>query len=391
MNKHKLEKVNGRLVAIFLFQYSLIIPLTTYFSPSLMVASIGLLLLCIIFFLNHNNKFDTSILLFLLFISSVVGLKAFLSSDDYSLLFNFITIILPVLFLFLYRFDSVAFLETGYILALINFIINSHVPFTSNFNYMRFGYGMLLTPIFIYIRIRYYTKHKKFLIQFSNLLILLLSSIGILIFGARGAFFALLLFIFFDNFIINKKYILRNVFVLVICLVLYFLLPLVVDLIESILIKLDISSYAINKYKLQLSEGFAIASSGRSLLYQESIAMIRESSIFGNPIVIGEDDVYVHNLFLQVLQDFGIPVFILFIVILFVIISNMFRNRSSKEEKIIILIFFATSIGRLMFSSIYWRRPEFWMFLSYGILSINPKSYRQHCNLRHSQHSNFPD
>ena len=61
--------------------------------------------------------------------------------------------------------------------------------------------------------------------------------------------------------------------------------------------------------------------------------------------------------------------------ILVVIIISVFNNKTEYSTRVVFAIFFSISIGRLMFSSVLWERPEFWMliclYLTSGLQSNN--------------------
>ena len=79
------EQKNGIIAAVFLFQYSLLIPLMQYFSPTVLVAGAGMLLL---------------IVAFIIFYSAGVALLVLFKIDVLLMLFLFLTFLV---FLFRYR------------------------------------------------------------------------------------------------------------------------------------------------------------------------------------------------------------------------------------------------------------------------------------------------
>ena len=138
----------------------------------------------------------------------------------------------------------------------------------------------------------------------------------------------------------------------------------IIDLAYLISVKIGIGSYAIAKYRMQMRGGWEFASSGRAARYSRAIDSIKEHPWFGNSLEDSlQDGEYVHNLFLQVGQDLGVIILIAFVVLLLFICFRMLSKNTVQDNKIVLCILFSISIGRLLFSSTLWKRPEFWLML----------------------------
>jgi uncharacterized membrane protein YecN with MAPEG domain len=86
---------------------------------------------------------------------------------------------------------------------------------------------------------------------------------------------------------------------------------------------------------------------------------------------------YYHNILLEILVGFGFVVFAGFI--LFVGRSFVKMARSGNGTlKWVYCILFVLCFGRLMFSSTFWQRPEFWLFIGFYI--ANGKYFIQNEN-----------
>ena len=153
---------------------------------------------------------------------------------------------------------------------------------------------------------------------------------------------------------------------------LYFNLEFVFNILESIASRFGIFSYSLFKFKRQLLYGFEDASSGRNELYSSAIEQIMQYPLFGGEIKT--DVLYFHNVFLQVGADFGIFAIGVIVVFLSYVVYLLGMKKSNKEEKLLLLILFSISFGRLMFSSSIWLRPEFWM-LVFFVASIKYNKY----------------
>ena len=153
------------------------------------------------------------------------------------------------------------------------------------------------------------------------------------------------------------------------------------SLVDLILNNVGIKSYAIMKFERQITRGFAAASSSRDSIYVEALRLIQKSPILGNTMSLDEEGGnYVHNVFLQVGQDLG--VIALFVLVIFIVYAlvQIGSKKKSVENRLIILALFSISIGRLMFSSTIWRRPEFWMLVCFV---LNLKRNQENKSIRY--------
>jgi len=369
----KLNRLNGTLLACFLFQYSLLIPVMSYLNPTILVALTGVLLDALVLFYNYRRKVNLKVIVFFVVMLAVLLLKSLIDAEgDAAILFYFCAMAGPAVIVFLYDFDRTTFFATGYKLAIINFVINCLGPVLPNYNYMRFGYGMALTVLFTYIQIRRFPKQSKWALV-VDIVILAATVIEILMYGARGSFLVLLFFFALDMFLVQRRNIFRNLLLLGIGYLLYANLLSIIIAVELLSLRLGIYSYSITKFRIQFMQGWISADAGRSYYYQEAIEKIKKHPIAGNPIKLGIDEgEYVHNIFLQVGQDLGVIVLAVLVVFLvFVLIKLLMRN-VQEEEKLILTVLFSVSIGRLMFSSTLWKRPEFWMLICFVLSMKEP-------------------
>ena len=369
MRNEKLYKMNGRIIALFLLQYTLLIPFMAIFNPSLLTAVCGLaiVIICII----NNMKSPIKIQVFALFITMwiLLVLKALQPGTDVFVVINYLIIVGPIVIIFLFPFDKLEFLEYSIKLSKIGFWLICWNPFVSGFSYMRFGYGMLPIVILIYIDLLYIGNVASSKQRIQSIIIFSIGTLEILLYGARGAMFALLLFIFIERFFINKKKIILNAMIIIVGAMIYENLLAILNIFERITQQLGVYSYSITKFKMQISQGFVEASSGRDVLYRNAIENIKKHPWIGNSIQIDEEGGdYTHNLFLQIGQDLGLIFLIVLILFLLFILMKLWSNGLDIHEKLCIALLFSIAIGRLMFSSTIWRRPEFWMLIYFVVI-----------------------
>lgn len=102
---------------------------------------------------------------------------------------------------------------------------------------------------------------------------------------------------------------------------------------------------------------------GRTRLYALALNAIRENPLLGNGIGYFEtiaNGQYVHNMFLQLLCEFGVIVGgAISVYILVLIFKNVFDDKDNRFGYFLICQF----IPRLLLSSVYWLNPFIWVFL----------------------------
>lgn len=378
-NNRRLDR-NALIIALFFMQYTYLIPVMHFISSTMAVGiwSVGLLL--VLLFTNNIGILNWKIvglyfiLLFLFMLKVLMGRTA-VSTIGFVILFT-----LPEVSLFLFPFNYSSCVNYLIKIARVSFFVIAWIPFIFEYNYMRFGYGMLPVLILMYIDILYNRQkgktEKKTGIRTINSGILLVGFVEMLLYGARGCLLALFIFIALDRLLINQKHVFRNAMLFILVVAIVINIEPILNLAERLAEKMGMYSYSITKFKMQLAGGFEYASSGRIDIYIRAVDKIKASPLFGGYIEMNEEGGdYAHNIFLQVGEDFG--VIAIFIVTIF-ILRVLFRIGSKKvifDEKVLLILLFSTSIGRLLFSSTLWRRPEFWMLVSMMIATKRNRQY----------------
>ena len=365
----KRQQNNAVILSIFLFQYSFLIPLMRWVNPTTIVAVSELFLVVVAMFLNGTFRTSMKIFFVYIIILLVLVIKCLADGTSLDVSAYFLMIAGPVMLVFSNPFDRKRFLWTSYKLAIANFFVLGFLPFLGTYNYMRFGYGLLLTPIFIYIKLLYLEKGRVEKLRILDLIFLVVSLAEILIFGARGCLVVLALFAVLFHFFVFKKFVIRNSLLVLLLLTLGLNILPILRFIQSFARQHNIRSHSLYQLINQLESGFAAASAGRSRLYQDAISKFRRHPLLGNPINLTETGGdYVHNLFLQVAQDLGILGLLVLVFFLLYCLFKLLSKSYPMEDKLVLLIFFSVAIGRLMFSSILWKRPEFWMLVCFALM-----------------------
>ena len=356
---------NSLLLALFIMQYTLILPFTKVISPTLLTAGTSLLILFLFVLLNKTIRINLHFAIALAIINLAILLKVLLfPSSDISIFLVFAYTALPAAFAAAYDYDFQLVLKNLYKISLLSFLLVFWYPFIGEQSYMRFGYAVLPNVLFILCELLYNKKKRLGIIIAGAICFALL--VEMFVFGARGSFFSLLLFFALEELLINRENLKRKLAMFLGVLLVAFNIGPIIDFIYNTLLKLGIRSYALIKYRMQLNRGIEIASSGRVNLYDTAIEQLKQSPIFGLPILLTNEDgsmVYVHNLFLQTWMDLGIVGLAILIGFLLFVIWKIWRRDIGRNDRILIAAVFSISIGRLLFSSVLWRRPEFWLFV----------------------------
>lgn len=378
VNRKENIKANSFLIALFIMQYTLLLPFTKVLPTSSLTAGTGILILFLFVILNHGKIWvNWRYILILAAVILAILLKVVLfPSSDTSIFLVFAYTAFPAAFAASYHYDARLVLKNLYKISLFSFPLIFWYPFIGKYSYMRFGYGVLPSVMFILSEL-FFDRNKPLrekIIAWSICIILLVEMV---IKGARGCFFSLLLFFAVEELLINRKNLTRKIVLALGAFTAYLNIDTILTSIFNMLSAFGIRSYAIIKYRMQLNRGFEAASSGRDHIYDSTIDQLMESPFLGLPLSLGAEEgniSYVHNLFLQTWMDMGMIGLAVLVVFILFVLWKIWRKDIDRNERILIAAVFSVSIGRLMFSSVIWRRPEFWL-----LVFMSMKMNRRRC------------
>ncbi len=374
------EKLNNLLVSIFLCQ-SIICSIIDQFIS---IENISIVILMIIFVLGlmNNKSFKKSriggnLFVYTVFLSGIV-ISIFVNSGNYA--FNY----------FLY------FISFGTVALYISFFEVSQINIIKNIVYIYFFYDIFY---FCFIRkdmlgsgLDYFTwqmgvAYASTIVIYASVVILMyqdlfeidkkllficcidiLIAFYIILFDCRtrGAIFSLVVgvaLIFISTLKISKKFfVILSGIIVVVFAVLNF--ENIVWFMNEILSGFGITIGILDKLKYYLSNNMDI-SNGRSGLYSIAIKCIKDSPIIGHGVGYFEnlaDGSYVHNLFLEILCEFGL---IGLAVIVFKLCSILYRIflENKRNENLLLFILVDYAVLMLSFSSTLWVVPQFWFLM----------------------------
>lgn len=376
----RLEKRATRLFVLFLFQFGLLLPLTPILAHSILISAFTVVLTMYalvygLFHITRSTIFLFCIPLFLLLIKLPFEYSVIEEGSDvgFQFLVGFLTIGVAGILFGTVRCSVSYFFKVANKIAWINFLLIGFIPFTSlygvseqSINYMKYGYAILPIVLVAYTNIiRGHTSIAEWGLFLCSLL-------SMIVFGARGAQLTFVLFFLVSFLFLNRVKFTWKLLVSFVILIGVFALPYLLTQLISILDQYGVSSYPIAKYKELLSgTDFIDTSSGRNFLYEYAYLRILEHPLLGNPynscyVDTGGDFYYYHNVFLDLLVNYGIFVTGVLLLLLVYVLWGIF-TRGTLDEKYLIAILFIVPFGRLVVSSSFWLRPEFWLFLSYSI------------------------
>ena len=300
-------------------------------------------------------------------LSVIMLVKIVYDQSDPKVLLNFLMISVPPAIIFSYKFDADTFIAWGKKLSIINFLLLFMTPFIGRrVAYMRFGYGMLLTVIFVYISMFSIKDERKTLVNKGTqnvflMIIFIISLVETIIYGSRGALIVVLTFIAIDRLFIHGKNLAKNLTLIIVGFVALINLESILNGLIWLSNRAGVNSYALKEYQYQLIYGLEEASSGRTRIYSTALETIKEYPIFGAKMITYDDGtLYAHNLFLQAGRDLGVLAAVISIIFVIYCVYLLVTKKLDVNKKVVISVFFCVSVIRLMMSSNLWERPEFW-------------------------------
>lgn len=224
----------------------------------------------------------------------------------------------------------------------------------ANYNHM-FGFNFLFVALIFTF---FFLKEKKF----KYIVLATLSLIQIIMYASRTAILSYLIFvilyiIFFDK---NRS---KNKRIITLSVVFFGFLLLTsssfIRWIGLITSKFGLSSKILNSF---VQNDFSL-DGGRVYLYTQGIKIIKENpwgiGVFGDRYHL---NVYVHNIALELLIDFGWILGAIIIISLIIIFIKLFKCKNA-DWKVLFLLFFSLSMIRLVVSYSFWTESNFWGML----------------------------
>lgn len=261
------------------------------------------------------------------------------------------------------------FVKISYIVVLLSAFVYFFAQGSSANQYMTLSYNML-TSVMAILFLEENNKVMKVLTLILGIFVLIFS-------GTRGALVALLCsIILYMIFVMKKsKKKVAILFLVVIALLFIFLFYEQMFGFLSDLLK----SLGIESRLIELIKSSSLATSNERLDIYKKVSgnfTMTGSGLFGDRILLRDNaNVYSHNLFIEIVYDYGFIFGSIFsILLLFVIIKAFIK--SSLYEKKLFLVLLPCGFIKLLFSGSYLNQePVFYLFIGLCLKIILKKEY----------------
>lgn len=250
-----------------------------------------------------------------------------------------------------YAWKSLEVIRNGY-WTYIQFDIERHS--SSN---MSWSYGVLMAICFISI---YLFKDKKKIVIFP----IALGVIGILVYGSRGTLIGfligiVLLIIFYNSGRMSR----RSYFILFLFagLGIFFLSDTGLTIISTTLKNAGLNSRFIDSLVDFSFSNFEETSNGRWIIWITVAELIKNGPFYGYGVMgernavysVGMKWGYSHNVFLEILSNFGWLIGSIILTFAIISIIRFFKNSKNADEKLLFILFMTIGFELLLSNSIW--------------------------------------
>ena len=225
---------------------------------------------------------------------------------------------------------------------------------------MSTGYALILAVLVIS---SHWLKTKKL----YDFIFVAVDLITIILFGSRGPILCFAVFVFIHICVSKvmtqrRKVLYAAMLIMAVCILLFnyiFIITLVADLLEKL-------GYSSRTLRL-LAEGLGTYDSGRGTIQAEVVRLIHEKPWFGWGAVGGRETgpipKYPHNIYLELLLSFGIPIgVILSVIITFILVKGVFQKETFSQ--LLAIVFVSKTVSLLISDSLF-QYSEFFICIAF--------------------------
>ncbi|WP_394172408.1 O-antigen ligase family protein [Guptibacillus hwajinpoensis] len=374
---HKRKDINAILLAIYLWMFIVLRIVWAFNSnySTIILGIISILIICVSI-INSEKFINITFLKGIIIFSSVIFFllidMLFRNNEILNVrLYEFLIYgVIPILLLSQIR-NFGEFFKTYVIFSVIVFFVYVLDPINQYFlssSYMVYGFQAML-PAFMGLHI----GRKEF--GLKPLIILeIMAFIMMLFFGNRMAGIAALIFVILIDLLYKRRSAKKNIkYFFFICLVITIIMNIqpIAEKAANILNNNGYSSYSINSIIFYLNGTIDSLSSGRNILWENAIDLIKENPIIGYGVGYYESmfNIYVHNFFLEITLSYGLLGIFTYMLMLFYSCYRIIKN--DDKLKLFGILLFCTSFPKLFTSHFIFEEPTFWMFIFYGVYSVS--------------------
>ncbi|NHN34328.1 O-antigen ligase family protein [Paenibacillus agricola] len=236
----------------------------------------------------------------------------------------------------------------------------------------KLGFGYLILPAILGSMYGLFKPKLKPFIKLFYLFIFIWYGYFMVLAGTRGAYFSIVLYVFILLYLksnLNYKKFITLLVLISISVVVYLNMMEILLNLKEILYSLNIDSNFIDKSIIKIQNDNV--DNGRYELYEIAFYSFSKSWMYGNGIGFFQylNDIYVHNVFLEMLDEGGILLTIpVTICVIYGTFLMFLSKKIDKGHKLFLCFVFCLAIPKVMVSSIYWKEQSFWIFLMVTIL-----------------------
>lgn len=368
------ERLNSLILVLFIFLPIITFPINKNIgNGKVMWFLLGILVLSSLLINRTINK-KLAVIMYIITIMYLINML--LVKDKSDIIYRYLMFIrygAIAMYLSLLKINYKMVIKYWNIMSSISFIImNLYISyFQQTKGYMDLGIN--LTYVFIGFILYFYTYNKNII----TWLLIFITLIEVIVLGNRSS--AVICIIILLYFIINNidyknlyRKMIKSLIIIATMISAYIYMPYILKCLSYILSKLNIVSYSITKFINTLNtggiNGIIEQSSGRGEIYKLSFDLIQSVNFMPRGVGYFTEKtgiIYPHNIFIQVMIEYGIIGEILFITILILLFVKFLklRNKNLYFNNIVITLAIYSLI-RLLFSGNYWEESVFWITFS---------------------------
>lgn len=373
--KSFMTEINSLLVALFLCStcISVVLP-----SDGIVVLT-NIVLFCVVLVLNvksylkkgeYKNSFIMAAILFVLFLINML----FTSEKQLTEYFlHFLCFGLPTLFFPLMNVDYGKVIKNVAILSilLLPFFLTHDYGFSAVDGESDSDAGELMTasyrvlPLICSLLLMFISEEKKtYKVILLVCVIIYVAFLSVI--GSRGAILSVMVFfalLFISRTKSKTGRITQSGVMVMFTLVLVTQFDKVIEWLYNRTEAFGLNLLAISRLYYKVTQGDNM-DSGRSELISKAMQDFNDSPLWGMGIASFDNySGYPHNLFVQMLQEGGLLLFIPCAIIFFLGLKELILGDRRTTFYRILLFAFCGGVMQLMFSSYYWTSSLFWFFV----------------------------
>lgn len=368
INKENRILEQGLIIISFFYYFFMSVFTRLPFSRWMIAAVLAVEIFYVIY---KNPSFSLTFTVSYVILNLLAVVNVFVYGSDllYEYLPQYLLAILPMMLAgYLIDFEKydtfIYYVSVVYEIALFAYVVliytRANQISVQNINYMGFAYNVL--PAFLVIISRFFRKQTL-----HGLAFVLVGVVYLIMCGTRGPLICAAVFFLLSaavNFrTLDRRTVAAGTFLIAAGVVVLFNIQRIAQMLFPVFIRLHLSTRILN-YFIYINESTSLT--GRNVLYEQIMENIDAHPVIGSGLMsdrIVLDGVYTHNLFLEIINAFGLPLGVFLIIALGFLLIRGFLGTRSIAYKNYICIFFAASVIRLLFSYSFMEDIHFYMML----------------------------